>query len=339
MKIALIGSSNTDSMEYHVKDALEFAGHKVVTFDICNNLFLRNKILKPYFLAIDKTLRIYNDSYDKMRCSSITSTINDFNPDLVMCFYRDIHPSFVESIKNCHRKVVHINPDQMTTLGYQQVLASNYDAWFTKDPYMFRLMIKNLNLNAFEYKEAFNQRFNPKPNIGKEEAEQEIGIDVMTYGTLYPYRNRMLKQVINSGVDLKLFGVTPHRFFDKELSIYCTGRYIVGKEKAEMIYGSKIVLNNLHFAEIESVNCRFFEINGCGGFQLCDYRSILHDLLPIDPELVSFKSMPECIDKLNYYINHQKERFEISQTVYKHFIENYTYDHLVKYILEIISKL
>lgn len=49
-------------------------------------------------------------------------------------------------------------------------------------------------------------------------------------------------------------------------------KYIVGKEKARILYGAKIVFNNLHYAEIESVNNKFFEINGSGAFQLCDYR-------------------------------------------------------------------
>ena len=90
----------------------------------------------------------------------------------------------------------------------------------------------------------------------------------------------------------------------------------------------------MHFAEVEGVNCRFFEVNGSGAFQLSDYRPILHDLLPIDPELVSFKNIDEGIDKIKYYLAHPQERYEIADKVYKHFKEHYTYDHLVSYILE-----
>lgn len=89
----------------------------------------------------------------------------------------------------------------------------------------------------------------------------------------------------------------------------------------------------MHYAEIESVNNRFFEVNGCGAFQLSDYRPILKDLLPIDPELVSFRSIDEGIDKLRYYLAHPTERHEIADKVYRHFMENYTYDHLVLYLL------
>ena len=87
------------------------------------------------------------------------------------------------------------------------------------------------------------------------------------------------------------------------------------------------------YAEIESVNNRFFEVNGCGGFQLLDYRPILKDLLPVDPELVSFKSIDEAIEKIRYYLQNPEERVAISQKIYDHFIDKYTYDHLIQYIL------
>lgn len=339
MNIAIIGANNIDSMEFHIADALSHANHNVKIFDIYDKIPFTIKKIKPYCLAIDKTFRTYSDKYDLKRFKSLSYKVNTFNPDLVICLYKDIHPDFVKSVKNNNRRVIHLNPDAMTTLGYQQVFAADYDAWFTKDAYMQKIMKENMGLNAFMYKEAFNHRYNPKPLISKEQAEEKTDIDVMTYGTLYPYRTRMMKRLVNAGINIKLYGVVPHRFFDNELKAFCTNEYIVGDKKADILYGSKIVFNNLHFAEIESVNCRFFEASGCGAFQLCDYRPILHELLPIDPELISFRNTNEGIEKINHYLNHPKERHEIAQIIYNHFLQNYTYDHLVEYILKIVNNL
>ena len=55
------------------------------------------------------------------------------------------------------------------------------------------------------------------------------------------------------------------------------------KSKSNLLFGSKIVFNNLHYAEIESVNCKFFEILGIGGFQICDYRPIINEYSKVDP--------------------------------------------------------
>ena len=98
--------------------------------------------------------------------------------------------------------------------------------------------------------------------------------------------------------------------------------------------GSRIVFNNFHYAEIESVNNKFFEINGSGAFQICDYKPMLHDLLPIDPTKVSFKNVDEAINLIDYYLKQPEERFEIRDIIQKHFLENFTYAHMLKNIFQ-----
>ena len=308
-------------------EAFVYAGHDCRIFDIP---YTSNKLIS----TIDKILRIYSDQYDRDAFIKLAHRVDDYNPELIVCVYRFIHPKFVKVLKNANRKIIHINPDALTTFEYQQIFASSYDVWFTKDPYIVHFMRDNMHLNAIYYNEAFSVRSHAKPNCSKQEMEGEIDIDVMTYGTMYPYRVNMLKQVKNAGIDLKVYGVIPHRFYNGELDDTYQHKYITGEEKAKILYGAKIVFNQMHFAEIEGMNCRFFEVNGAGAFQICDYRPILHELLPIDPELVSFKSIDEGIDKIKYYLANPEERYIIADKVYKYFIGNYTYDNLVAYILE-----
>lgn len=337
MRIAIIGGNGSDTMEYHLDDAFVHAGHESQIFDIYDYWYFKKSGLKKVTSTLDKIVRTYSDKYDVSVFKRMTSRVLEYNPELVVCVYRFIHPSFVTSMKNAGKTVIHINPDQMTTLEYQQVFASDYDVWFTKDPYMERFMRNNMKLPVFHYDEAFNIRSHKKPNATKKECEAEVNIDVMTYGTLYPYRSRMLKQLLVAGIDLKLYGVAPNRFYNGEMESAYQHKYITGEDKAKLLFGSKIVFNNMHFAEVEGVNCRFFEANGAGAFQLSDYRPILHDLLPVEPELVSFKTIDEGVDKVKYYLAHPEERYEIAEKIYLHFISHYTYDHLVEYILNTIS--
>ena len=333
MKIAIIGSKGKDSMESNLQEAFSFVGHDAQIFDIYDLKRFSIGGITIFTHTVDKVFRTYSDNYDCNLFGKLFRYVKEYSPDLVICVYRFIHPSFVDLCKGQGAKVIHINPDQMTTLEYQQVFASNYDVWFVKDPYMQRFMRDNMRLNVKLYNEAFNVRTHKKPELAKRECEKEVGIDVVTYGTIYPYRCRMLKSVVDSGIELKVYGVIPRRYYKHELDSFFQNKYITGEEKSKVLYGSKIVFNQMHFAEVESVNCRFFEVNGSGAFQLSDYRPILNDLLPIDPKLVSFNSIDEGIDKIKYYLNHDKERYDIADAVYKHFMENYTYDHLVKYIL------
>lgn len=334
LKIAIIGSRGNDTLESNLQEAFSYAGNEARIFDIYDLRRFSIKQIMPYTQTVDKILRTYSDSYDQRLFGRLFLKVKDYAPDLVVCVYRFIHPSFVSLCKAEGAKVIHVNPDALTTFEYQQVFASDYDAWFTKDPYIVSFMKKNMHLNAFQYYEAFNVRNHKKPGITKDECEKQTGIDVVTYGTMYPYRSRMLKAVADSGVDLKIFGTIPKRFYNHSLDNYYQNKYIAGEEKAKILYGSKIIFNQMHYAEIESVNNRFFEVNGCGGFQLSDYRPILHELLPVDPKLVSFTDIDEGIDKIHYYLQHDNERYEIANKIYIHFLNHYTYDHLVAYLLD-----
>ncbi|ACX76261.1 conserved domain protein [Fibrobacter succinogenes subsp. succinogenes S85] len=334
MKIAIVGAQGVDSFESNLKEAFVYCGHDCDIFDIYGGSFYWKGHLGFYTKTLDKLARAYNDYYDRNVFKRLANRVNDYNPDLILCVYRFIHPVFVNLVKKKGRKVVHINPDQITTLEYQQVFASDYDAWFVKDPYMQRFMSANMHLNVFRYNEAFNKRSHVKPTISKEACEKEVDIDVMTYGTFYPYRTRMIKCLLDNDINVKIFGVVPHRFYNHEVDVANQHKYITGPEKSKLLYGSKIVFNNLHYAEIEGVNCRFFEANGSGAFQLCDYRPVLKELLPIDPELVSFKNVNEAIEKISYYLNHPEQRYDIVTKVYNHFQEKYSYDNLIVYIME-----
>lgn len=333
MKVALIGSPRFDSMEFHIADAFRHAGHTAQIFDLFDTYFF--KYGGKYAKFIDNILRQSSELYETHVFDILAKRVNKYDADLIICFYRFIHPIFVKSVKRSTNKVIQINPDALTTLQKQQIFASDYDVWFTKDPFMYRFMRNGMKLNVKLYNEAFNIRYHKRPGISKIECEKEVNIDVMTYGTMYPYRCRMLANLVKAGIDVKAFGVNPNRIYDQSINKCFQNKYITGCEKSRILYGSKIVFNQMHFAEIEGMDCRFFEVNGCGAFQLCDYRPILHELLPkeISAESVSFKSIDEGIDKVKYYFEHDAERYEIADIIYNHFINNYSYDHLVKYIL------
>lgn len=336
MKIAIIGSRCFDSLEYHLNESFNFNGYECQIFDIYDNWIFKIKSMSKYAIQLDFLGRRYSDSYDQRIFNQLYKRVEVYKPDLVIGVYRFIHPSFVAKIKCLGCKVIHINPDALTTFELQQIFASDYDLWLTKDPYIVAFMKNNMHLNVRYYNEAFNVRVHNKPNITKGQCEKEVGIDVMTYGTLYPYRTKMLKEILDNGIDLKLYGTKPSRFYDHTLDRANQNKFIEGEEKAKLLYGTKIIFNNMHFAEIESVNNRFFEVNGSGAFQLSDYRPILKDLLPIDPELVSFRTVDEGIEKIKYYLGHPLERYEISAKIYDHFIKNYTYDHLIRYIMDLV---
>ena len=322
MKVAIIGSDSFDSLEFHIHDELTVQGHTSKIFDYATLLSSR----------IDMGLSLISMSYVESKNQKLLKAILEFQPDLVIGIYRHIHPLVVKAIKLKKIRIIHVNPDQLTTFQNQQLFVEPYDVYFTKDPYMVDFMKNKLNLNARLYSEAFNDRIHKRPINDPILLEKETNIDVLCFGNLYPYRNRMLHILKQNEINITMFGYKA-KYFDDFLNSNYRNRGIYGEEKSKILNGAKIVFNNFHYAEIESVNNKFFEISGSGAFQICDYKPILNDLLPIDPKLISFETIDEAKKMIKFYLHKPEKRFEIRDTLMSHFKENYTYKQLVKNIL------
>jgi spore maturation protein CgeB len=191
-----------------------------------------------------------------------------------------------------------------------------------------------MNLNAFFLAECYNDRICKSRFTSKEEAERAINCDVFIYGNLYPYRYKMIEELISKGINVKIFGFTSHYF----PSILKPNYYypVFGQEKCDMIFGSKIVFNNFHYAEIGSVNEKYFVINGSGGFQICDQKDEVKDFSAVDIERFTFKNIQHAIDLIKYYLKNQSERLEIAKIQQKNCAQYHTYDIRMQQLLNII---
>lgn len=331
MRIALLGSKDFDSLEFHLNDSFTYLGHKVFHVDICDVIDIPFRY--NYFAV--KMFQKYDEYLFKKAARIIISS----EPELVVCTYRFINPICIQLIKNALPKVkiIHINPDQLTTLEGQQIFASPYDAYFTKDPFMVNFMKNKMKLKTFYLPEALNQRFHKKPEIDRLELEKKINIDVLTFGSMYPYRANMIKFLAKSGINVSLFGTMDNmetRLFPSNLNF--STEFITGNRKSELVYGSKIVFNNFHYAEIESANVKFFEIAGIGGFQVCDYKTTLKEYSAIPVEQFTYKTVGEAIDLIKYYLDKPQLRYDLAETQRQHFLKKHTYECRIKQIFECI---
>lgn len=328
MKVALLGSKNFDSLEYHLHDSLRFLKNEVFHIDI------KDIIDIPYifnYLSIK-----YLESYDKYIFKKIAFKIIEQEPELIICTYRFIHPICIEILKKNlpNVPVININPDALTTFERQEIFASPYDAYFTKDTFIVDFMKNKMSLNAFYLPEAFNPRIHKMPSNDRTEMEQQVGIDVVSFGTMYPYRAKMVSQLVNKGIKMTLFGTPDKRFPKQEITNNFRNEYITGDKKSEILYGSKIVFNNFHYSEINSVNAKFFEIAGIGGFQICDFKPAILEYSIIPSEKFTYKNIHEAIDLINYYLINTNERHQLALDQHLHFMKHHTYEHRIDEMLK-----
>lgn len=330
MKIAILGSKDYDSLEYHINDSLVNMGHNVFHIDI------KDVISIPY--RYNYWGQKLFPRYDRYIFDKIACRIIEESPDLVIGTYRFIHPECIKAIKKAlpNVPVIHINPDAITTFEHQQIFVSPYDAYFTKDPFIVDFMRNKMGLNAHYLPEALNPRVHKPLDKNRVDLEQQVGIDVVAFGTMYPYRAKMVEHLLKAGIKVDLFGTPDRRFPSDAVSKNFRNEFITGDRKAEVLQGAKIVFNNFHYAEVESANVKFFEIYGIGGFQICDYKPVLEEYSAIDVERFTYKTIDDAIEKIKYYLQTPSERYEIAEMQMKHFHQYHTY---AKRMQDIFSKI
>jgi spore maturation protein CgeB len=330
MKIVIIGSSAFDSLESHLCDSFKVLGHTATLIDL--------NAVTVFSPTVRYWLSRFVMTYDAGLSKQLAKETARQNPDLVVVVYRHLHPAIVTELKAKlpGRLVIQINPDTIATLERQQIIASEFDYYFSKEPYLVEVLRDKAQLNAHYLPEGFNPRVNVRPIISKAQAEAETDIDVLIYGNLYPYRARMAQALLKANIRVAIYG-RPAAYTPPIVRQAFRNRYLAGEEKNQLLYGAKIVFNNFFFAEITSANQKYFEINGTGGFQLCDYKPLLNGYSGVPCEQVTYESTDEAIDKIRYYLSNPEARHAIADQQYRHFQQHHTFDQRMAYVLKTIG--
>lgn len=88
-------------------------------------------------------------------------------------------------------------------------------------------------------------------------------------------------------------------------------------EMPKVFYLSKINLNITSRSIESGIPQRVFDIMAVGGFVLTNYQSELEDFFEIGKDLEVYHDLDELLEKVEYYLNHEKERISIALNGYK----------------------
>jgi glycosyltransferase involved in cell wall biosynthesis len=107
-------------------------------------------------------------------------------------------------------------------------------------------------------------------------------------------------------------------------------------EEAKAYRSAKIGINLSHFDEDSYSSDRMLRILGTGTFCLAKrYRGMPYT----DGEhLVCWDTLPELVDKINYYLEHEDEREAIAKAGNEFVKQNFTFDKMVKNLIEIYEQ-
>ncbi len=266
--------------------------------------------IKPELVFIYRGVIIYPETLSSIRKNSILFTYNNDDPfgkSYTAFFWRH----FLNGLANCD----HIfyfrekNYEDYRRLGYENT--SLLRGYYIKEKHF---PIKIVAPNKYSSDVIF---------IGHYERDNRAAI---------------LKYLIDNNINLKIFGPewkysNYYRFFSKKIDIIP-----VRNDYNLAINSAKIALSFLSKINNDTYTTRSFEIPATQTFMLSEYSRDLDNLFKEGKEAEYFRSKQELLEKINYYLIHDKERERIASAGYQRLLkEGHEVSDRVNLILKIFN--
>ena len=343
LNIVVIGGQYPDSLAKCVFVTLKDMGYAVYSVDDRNILF-SNRLLARRVVKIGVTLRKIENflirsssSFERRIYNNLCRLIEPYEPDLIITHSAWIPPEVISKLKQqTGATIVCWFPDHPANLGRQYLLAGEYDVLFFKDRFLVELA-KRVGRNAYYLPECIQPKWHKKVELSEEEMER-YGCDITIAGNLYYYRALILEYLLKNGYDIKIWGPPVPRWLKSPVVKVHQNHYVAELEKAKAFRAAKICLNTFQ-GEVSGVNLRTFEIAGCGGFQICEYRPEVEEFFTPNEEIIVFYNLKDLKEKIDYYLTHPEERQAIADRAYERAHREHTYEKRLKQMLKVIAEI
>jgi len=115
---------------------------------------------------------------------------------------------------------------------------------------------------------------------------------------------------------------------------------VFGLENFRLLGQSRMSFNcHIDAAESSAGNVRLFEGTGMGTCLVTDWKTNLPTLFEPDKEVVTYRTIDECIEKVNYLLDHEAERAQIAAAGQRRTLRDHTYEQRAAQLDEIIRHL
>jgi spore maturation protein CgeB len=110
-----------------------------------------------------------------------------------------------------------------------------------------------------------------------------------------------------------------------------------GVDMFQQLHNSRISLNtHIDISSCYASNMRLYEATGVGSCLMTDWKDNLPELFEPDTEVVTYRSAEECVEKVRYLLEHERERSAIAEAGQRRVIREHTFDHRAAEVHELI---
>lgn len=281
------------------KHAFEKLGHKVVAVDAKlapQNSYSTNLQFKPDLIFCSRTPTLIDEVIRIKRSFK----------DAIACMWNvDTRPALGEW--------VHLFP-LIKAVDYYFVVEYNFlDEW------------RKLNAKTYWLPQGLQDEVYDRPREITEEDKRKYSCDICFAGRVggrhHSDRTPFLEAIKQAGFKLNLWGN------DGKPKIY-------NEEHNKQVALAKINLCCSSWLKNEKyTSVRNYKILGAGGFALALCRRGLHRIFPLDV-LDCYDNPRQLVEKIRYWLAHEKEREEVAEKGYRWVHANATYTHRIKMALD-----
>lgn len=112
-----------------------------------------------------------------------------------------------------------------------------------------------------------------------------------------------------------------------------------GLDMYRILRDSRITLNHhIDMARSYANNMRLFEATGVGTLLITDWKQSLQEMFEPGKEVVAYRSPQECVDLVQYFLEHEDERSAIAQAGQQRTLREHTYYHRAQELADIVHE-
>lgn len=310
MKVLYVGSLGVQSTSLYRMLALRELGHLVHSID--TDLFM------PKGIELTIQFRLgFGRHMNALNKKLMTEAVS-FMPDLIWVdkgiFLKANTLNALK--KQTLAKIVHLNPDDPFgefTTGWRLFLRALpfYDLHFVPRQENILEYKRAGGQHVVEYDRSFSTLVH-YPIIGND-LDRKFLCDVGFVGSFAKERAEAIAFLIDNGIQVAIYGSGWQKLGkDKRFNGLLKGA-VIGKDYASALSGMKIALHFLRKENRDVQDSRTFEIPACGAFMVAE-RSDKHEaLFAENTECVFFDSHEELLEKVRYYLTHDRDRIAIAK--------------------------
>ncbi len=327
-----------------------------------DNFYRTFKELKHEILLFDFASEEAKYGMNEMNIRFIKK-IDTYKPDIIFSVFHEGHfqDNILAKIKTKPLKhIIWMTDDEWLWEGFSRRVCHLFHHVVTTDPNALSKYKEIGYKNAILGQWAANTRYMKKLNLNKD-------IEVSFIGFVNPWREYLIAYLKKQGIKVRCYGTGwdnghltvegMNEIFNRSkivLNMSNSVQYDIGynlsvnlsvKWNWKLNYKTNIfrifpITDTLFNGKrTEQIKARVFETPATGSFLLTYYIKGIERYFKLNHELICYASKQDLVKKIYYYLKHDKEREEIALMAYKKTVKEYSYNAILRNIINTVTRI